>query len=134
MDIKVEELSMQVKPAKIATSIQPSSPSDWPQALVFGHYNRKKPQVQHKEMAAKMKEESTILSNHEVHRRSFLPSPTWMLYAISGHPSGFGPQLMRLNFTDLMEGMLPLCYGCFLGNILLLWDSLAGPISIKIYT
>ena len=53
MDIKVEELSMQVKPAKIATSIQPSSQLKRPQALVFGHYNRKKPQVQNKEMAAK---------------------------------------------------------------------------------
>ena len=36
-----------------------------------------------------------------------------------------------LNFTDLLEEMLPLCYGGFLGKIVLLWDRLDGPISIK---
>ena len=39
---------------------------------------------------------------------------------------------MMLNFTDLMEEMLALCYGCFLGKLLLLWDRLDWPISIKV--
>ena len=37
-----------------------------------------------------------------------------------------------LNFTDLMEEMLALCYGCFLRKLLFLWDRLDWPISIKV--
>ena len=37
-----------------------------------------------------------------------------------------------LNLTDLMEEVLALCYGSFLGKLLLLWDRLDWPISIKL--